>query len=144
MINPNLNNWENEAGFAELFETCKGPKYDKGEKDFGDPDKSLKKNEKETKTLYSKEFQDKLDLHGKFVDEIELLIIQYIKECRQRRLSFVLIVVGQGQHSKDGRSKLRPEAMRILNNLKNDRLVRDFKFAKANDGGYGALYVYLR
>jgi len=141
MTNSKPEDWQDEASFAELFEANKGPKYDKGEKDFGDPDKSL---DKKKKTLYAGKLQDKLDLHGRFVNEIEDEIIQYIKECRQRNLSFVLIVVGQGQHSKDGQSKLRPEAMRILNNLKNNHLVRDFKIAKPCDGGYGALYVYLK
>ena len=128
-------------GFAELFEE-KGIKgYDKGEKQFGSPDKSKKKL---LNYSYPEAPESKLDLHGENTLETPLLVERYVRESREIGKTFVIIVCGVGRGSPDGKSKLRPVVVRKLLELQAEHRLKDFRTAEPKDGGLGAVYVYLR
>lgn len=48
------------------------------------------------------------DLHGQFVDEAKIHVDRAITLARERDVTTVRFIVGQGTHSADGVSKLRP------------------------------------
>jgi hypothetical protein len=137
--------------FKELFEEDgvlrgrRGVKalrgYDKGEGQFGSPDKG---KAKELNFTYPKDPEDKLDLHGITREEATYLTEKFVRESREMGKTFVIIVVGMGRNSPDGKSKLRPVVVQKLIDLQNNQRLRDFKTAEPKDGGYGALYIYLR
>lgn len=114
--------------------------------------KGFKPKEQDKKSLlaeghlprYPQAPQDKLDLHGMTVEEAEREVQKFILECRERRLVFVLIVTGKGLNSLGGSPKLRPLTLSLLTHMIEEHLVKDFKSANPDDGGFGALYVYLK
>lgn len=127
--------------FAELLQE-KGLKgYDKGEKQFGSPDKD---KAKEFNYTYPKNPEAKLDLHGLIANEAAQKVESFVRESRESGLTFVIVVVGMGHNSPDGKSKLRPVVVQKLLDLQKNHRLRDFKSADPKDGGFGALYIYLK
>lgn len=128
-------------GFAELMAERGTKGYDKGEKEFGSPDKS---KHKEFNFTYPDEPQAKLDLHGMTVDEALPAVEKFVRDCREMQMNFVIIVPGIGRNSVDGRAKLRPLVVNKLVDLQNNQRIRNFKTAEPKHGGLGAVYVYLK
>jgi DNA-nicking Smr family endonuclease len=131
-----------QSKFGELFQERGLSGYDKGEKQFGDPNRQKEVN-KERKEIPSA-FQDSLDLHGKTLAETPEIVESYINKMREIGYMFVLIAFGLGRHSPDGQGKLRPVVIKKLIELENNQRIRRFRTAEPRDGGYGAVYVYLR
>jgi len=128
-------------GFDELFKE-KGIKgYDKGEKQFGSPDKPKKKL---LNYSYPDNAEAKLDLHGENTMDTPLLVEKFVRESREIGKTFVIIVCGIGRNNVDGKSKLRPIVIKQLLELQKEHRLKDFKSAEPKDGGLGAVYVYLR
>ena len=93
---------------------------------------------------YPENPEDKLDLHGLTRAEADQETKRFIGEAKMKNMSFVVIVVGKGNNSEDGKSKLRPVVVERLNELINNKRIRNFESAKPKHGGFGAIYVYLR
>ncbi|MGL5830958.1 MAG: Smr/MutS family protein [Candidatus Altimarinota bacterium] len=138
-------NWEEKYGigdnFAELFEIRGMKNYNKGE-EFGGPDAGKKGSA--GRFTYPEDPQDKLDLHGFTTVEADALTRKFITEAKMKDLSFVIIVVGKGYNSEGGKSKLKPVVVERLNELVQNKRIRNYESAKPRHGGFGAIYVYLR
>lgn len=128
---------DNES-FAVMFE-------ERGMKGFKPKEQDLAPaNADRQESRYPQVPQDVLDLHGLTVDEAEREITKFILEARERGLVFVRIITGKGVNSVGGSSKLRPLTTRLLNHMISGHLVRDFRSADLQHGGFGALYVYIK
>jgi len=80
-----------------------------------------------------------LDLHGMTVAEARTTLSQFILDCRDRGIRFVLIIHGKG------RGHHNPILKNKLNHwLRQTDLVLAFSSAAPKDGRTGALYVLLR
>jgi DNA-nicking Smr family endonuclease len=141
---PKEQDWKEKhgiEGFAELFEIEGMRNYNKGE-EFGNPDAGKKGTV--GRFTYPENPEDKLDLHGLTRAEADQETKRFIGEAKMKNMSFVVIVVGKGNNSEDGKSKLRPVVVERLNELINNKRIRNFESAKPKHGGFGAIYVYLR
>ena len=86
-------------------------------------------------------FRDQLDLHGMLVEEAKQQLAIFLKECKIRSISCVLIIHGKGYGSKNN----APVMKNKLNQwLRNHSMVWGFCSAQPSDGGTGAIYVYLK
>lgn len=141
---------EDLPSFADLFAERGMSGHEPKQADINDSEDNL------DQLNYPTEPQDKLDLHGEYVDTALYTVETFINECRARGLSFVLIITGRGKHTEGGKSPVREsvrqllqdmEGKKIRNNPHNFRTLQKIKFyepAKPHDGGRGAFYVYLR
>lgn len=128
-------------GFRELFEENGLRGYDKGEKIYGSPDRG---KDKDFNFKYPDEPEEKLDLHGQTVEEAKSSLTRFVRECRAKGMRFVIVVPGMGRNSPEGKSKLRPMAVQVLNKLQADHEIRRFETAIPRHGGAGAIYVFLK
>lgn len=141
---PKEENWTEKHGidsFAELFEIQGMKNYNKGE-EFGGPDAGKKGSE--GRFTYPENPEDKLDLHGLTTVEADKMTQRFIGEAKMKGMSFVIIVVGKGNNSEGGKSRLRPVVIGRLNELIQNKRIKNFESAKPKHGGFGAIYVYLR
>ena len=128
---------------------------DKDKKDWEDflakkeklPNKDFNKINKRTSRTVS------IDLHGYSLDEANLKIENFIIKSFNEGVSKLIVVTGKGLHSQNDKDpyvskKLGilkysvPEVIKNNNNLTNKIL--EIKDAEIEDGGAGALYVYLK
>jgi Domain of unknown function (DUF1771)/Smr domain len=58
---------------------------------------------------------DEIDLHGQRVDEIIPILDQELKERCEEGMTYVHIIVGKGNHSKDGIPKIKPAVEELCN-----------------------------
>lgn len=79
-----------------------------------------------------------LDLHGYTVDEARLEVEDFLCECRAEGLGKVRVITGKGLHSENQTGVLRAYVKRML-----DAQDLRYEYAKYNEGGEGALDVYL-
>ena len=82
-----------------------------------------------------------LDLHGMFVEEARLAVVQFLKKAQADERLCVRIVHGKGNGSPDGQSILREKVRRWLK--QRDEVVA-FCEPRENDGGAGATIVRLK
>lgn len=87
--------------------------------------------------------QDRLDLHGVRVHELDALVGPFVKAAGERGLSRVLFIHGKGTHSPNGAGVLCEALVRILADTRVAQRVRAFRTAPARLGGTGALCVEL-
>ncbi|KAK9467142.1 hypothetical protein V1512DRAFT_262048 [Lipomyces arxii] len=57
--------------------------------------------------------EDEIDLHGLYVKEAEEYLTQRIAACKARNESHLEVIVGKGNHSSGGISKLKPAVERL-------------------------------
>ena len=111
------------------------------------PNKDFNKINKRTSRTVS------IDLHGYSLDEANLKIENFIIKSFNEGVSKLIVVTGKGLHSQNDKDpyvskKLGilkysvPEVIKNNNNLTNKIL--EIKDAEIEDGGAGALYVYLK
>lgn len=82
-----------------------------------------------------------LDLHGLNRAKAQVVVAQFIADCRQRDIRCVRIVHGKGNGSPNS----GPVLKRLLDGwLRRRRDVLAFVSARPVDGGTGAVYVLLR
>ncbi|MEM7020429.1 MAG: Smr/MutS family protein [Pseudomonadota bacterium] len=85
--------------------------------------------------------QAEIDLHGMTVDNAHAAISEFLKYCRDQRLSCVRIIHGKGYGSD---SKLPVLKNKVNQWLRRYEQVMAFSSARPADGGTGAVYVLLR
>ena len=78
---------------------------------------------------------DEIDLHTFRPEEVTELLHDYFLECIKKRLFRVRVVHGKGT----GLLKKRVQAV-----LKNSPLIKDFRDAPSEAGGWGATLVELK
>lgn len=81
------------------------------------------------------------DLHGMRIREAQILLADFLRECRNEGARCVRVVHGKGLGSRGGHAVLKWEVDRWLRQHEG---VMAFCTAQPRDGGTGAVYVLLR
>ncbi|MDD3284900.1 MAG: Smr/MutS family protein [Patescibacteria group bacterium] len=79
-----------------------------------------------------------IDLHGYTKVEAEIALLEFLGNCENDRCSMVRIITGKGLHSKNFEGVLGEHVRNFLH-----KEGYNFKDAKINDGGSGAIIVNL-
>ena len=94
-----------------------------------------------------------LDLHGKTLDEANLIIENFIRKSYEEKVHKLIIVTGKGLHSTNEKDPYVSKDLGILkysipNFLKNNtqlmELISNISEASIEDGGSGAFYIFLK
>ena len=95
----------------------------------------------------------KLDLHGFTLDEANRKVKKFIIDSYEKGFKKILVITGKGLRSKVYEDPYRSKKMSILKHsvpeyLKNDEdlcyKIRNISRANLNEGGNGAIYIYLK
>ncbi|RKY31319.1 MAG: DNA mismatch repair protein MutS [Candidatus Omnitrophota bacterium] len=78
--------------------------------------------------------EDELDLHTYKPAEVRELLSEYLNACRERKFSSVRIIHGKGAGT------LKRKVHSVLAKLKK---IKSFHSAGRQEGGWGAIIVYL-
>ena len=89
------------------------------------------------------EIQAECDLHGQTAREAEREVLRFVRECQQSGKRWVLIIVGKGLHSADGKATLQGSVANALGKRAPARFVLAFRTAPRHLGGTGALVARL-
>jgi DNA-nicking Smr family endonuclease len=87
--------------------------------------------------------QAELDLHGMTSTQAQRSLKYFIENSRRRDIRHVLIIVGKGNHSKDGRAVLHPMVGKWLNG-EGKKHISKYENAPPKLGGSGAIQVWLK
>lgn len=83
------------------------------------------------------------DLHGFTAREAEQEVLRFVQGSQRHGRRWVLIIVGKGLHSRDGKPTLRDRVVGALSQRAPARFVVGFHTAPRRLGGTGALVVRL-
>jgi DNA-nicking Smr family endonuclease len=86
----------------------------------------------------------RLDLHGARYADVAAQVETFVRSQHRRGRRYLLLIVGKGHHSEDGRGVLAREAAEALTGGGAAPVVAGFCSADASHGGTGALAVALR
>ena len=89
------------------------------------------------------EVEAECDLHGHTVREAEREVHRFVRDCQQQGKRWVLIIVGKGLHSPDGKGTLKASVVEALSKRAPARFVLAFRTAPRHLGGSGALVARL-
>ena len=89
------------------------------------------------------EVEAECDLHGHTVREAEREVQRFLRDCQQAGKRWVLIIVGKGLHSPDGKGTLKANMVEALSKRAPARFVLAFRTAPRHLGGAGALVARL-
>jgi DNA-nicking Smr family endonuclease len=126
---------KNSNFFIENF-----PKYKSEEIKDKSYDKQISHSRKKKKPFTP---QAELDLHGKTSGEALIRLRSFIEGSRRRGLMCVLIIVGKGKRSEEGRSVLSPLVEAWFKG-EGAKQISKYKNAPAKYGGSGAIAVWLK
>ena len=128
------------------------------DKDKKDWDKFINSTEK----LPNKDFKHQknknlkvrsIDLHGYTLDEANKTTENFINKAFSENINKLIIVTGKGLHSENEKDPYVSKELGILkysvpefisNNASLMSMINEITDAKIEDGGAGALYVYLK
>ncbi len=96
------------------------------------------KSIKTSKNKYLLPIEAEIDLHGMTRSEAVQEVMHFFKDCASDHYHKVRIITGRGLHSKNNEGVLK-------NHIENYLSDHEYKFsdAKINEGGEGALIVFL-
>jgi len=126
---------KNSNFFIENF-----PKYKSEEIKDESYDKQINHSRKKKKPINP---QAELDLHGKTSGEALIRLRSFIEGSRRKGLMCVLIIIGKGKRSEEGRPVLRPLVKTWLKG-EGAKQISKYKNAPAKYGGSGAITVWLK
>ena len=95
----------------------------------------------------------KIDLHGYSLEEANIKIEDIIKVYYGVGVKKIIVITGKGLHSNHIEDPYISKDLGILKNsipefIKNNKelmsLIQNIEIAKADDGGEGAFYIYLK
>lgn len=89
------------------------------------------------------EVQAECDLHGRTAAEAEREVHRFVRECQRDGKRWVLVIVGKGLHSPDGKATLKARMVDALSQRAPARFVLAFRTAPRHLGGTGALVARL-
>jgi len=89
------------------------------------------------------EVEAECDLHGHTVREAEREMHRFVRDCQQSGKRWVLVIVGKGLHSPDGKGTLKAQMVEALSKRATARFVLAFRTAPRHLGGTGALVARL-
>ncbi len=87
--------------------------------------------------------QAQLDLHGYTAATAERKAETFIRNARMHGTQTLLIIVGKGLHSDDGRAVLRDVAENLLIRLKQEKIIIAYDWDRTKKTKSGAVIVYL-
>lgn len=90
------------------------------------------------------EVQAQCDLHGHTKSEAEREVHRFLRQSQEAGMRWVLIIVGKGLHSPDGKGTLQSHVIDALSKRAPARFVLAFGTAPRRLGGTGALVVRLQ
>ena len=88
--------------------------------------------------------QAHLDLHGLSATEAKKAFEDFIHSSLKQGHGCVRVVHGRGNHSQEGRPRLKERLSKWLDTRRMSRCVIAYASARLSDGGGGALYILLR
>jgi DNA-nicking Smr family endonuclease len=95
----------------------------------------------------------KIDLHGYTIEEANEAIEQFIQKCFDENVTKIIVITGKGLRSKNVENPYLSKDLSILkysvpefieNNKSLTQFIIEITDAKIEDGGSGALYIYLK
>ena len=95
----------------------------------------------------------KLDLHGFSLSEANLKVEKFIIECFNNRIEKIIVVTGKGKRSQSHNNPYMSEKLSVLkhsipeyinSNLNLTNKIKKISIASIQDGGEGAIYVFLK
>jgi len=89
------------------------------------------------------EIEAECDLHGRTAREAEREVHRFVRDCQRNGNRWVLIIVGKGLHSPDGKGTLKGSIVEALSTRAPARFVLAFRTAPRHLGGTGALVARL-
>lgn len=87
--------------------------------------------------------QVRLDLHGYTASAAERKADTFLRNARAHGTRTLLIIVGKGLHSEDGRAILRDVAEELLIRLTQEKIVLAYEWDNRKKSKSGAVIVYL-
>ena len=120
--------------------------------EFLSSDKKLpNKDNFETKKKVNK--TRSLDLHGKTLDEANIIIENFIRKSYEDKIQKLIIVTGKGLHSSNEKNPYVSKDFGILkysipefikSNKDLMKIILNINEASIKDGGSGAFYIFLK
>lgn len=86
----------------------------------------------------------RIDLHGMTQDQAHRALGDFLATSQSLGRRCVLVITGKGLNPETGAGVLKTAVPRWFNEMPNRGRVLSFAEAQPQDGGGGALYVYLR
>ncbi len=139
----NINRTEIDNDFERLISS-------KSDKDtylnHGSTD-NIDKNTAQKFTSGKMQIDARLDLHGFTVEPAYNKLYDFVCRCYDRKLRCLLVITGKGTKKKwpeESTGILREMVPKWLNEPAFRKKILSFSYAKAKDGGEGALYILLK
>ena len=128
---------------------------DKDKKDWQDFISSKEKLSDKDYTSNDKSplFIKTLDLHGFTLEAANVKVEKFINKSFKEKVTKLIIVTGKGLHSENEKNPYVSKDLSILKNsvpefIKNNidlmKLIKEIKIADKEEGGKGALIIYLK
>ena len=128
------------------------------DKDKKDWNKFINSNEKlpnkDSKLQINQNLKERLiDLHGYSLDEANKTIEDFINNAFSENVTKLVVVTGKGLHSENEKDPYVSKDLSILkysvpefikNNSNLMSMINEIKEAKAQEGGSGAFYIFLK
>ena len=111
------------------------------------PNKDFKYQKKENLKVRA------IDLHGYTLDEANKTVEDFINKAFSENINKLIIVTGKGLHSENEKDPYVSKYLSILkysvpefisNNSSLMSMINEITDAKIEDGGAGAIYIYLK
>jgi len=111
------------------------------------PDFSVKEETAESKTFnksLKKIEEPEIDLHGLTLPKAFAKLTRFLREQPQT-IKKVRIIHGKGLHSNENKQGILREEIRnfLSQKMRKKELVKDFSYAKPQEGGHGVTIVWL-
>jgi DNA-nicking Smr family endonuclease len=101
------------------------------------------KPKKNKKKAFKHKPRATIDLHGKTSKEALMLFENFIKRSYFNKITFVLVIVGKGIHSEDGRPIIK-ETIEDWIKKNGKKYISSYNNAPQRLGGSGAIFIILK
>ena len=130
---------------------------DKDKKDWGNfiksKDKIYNKDSSNETNIRRKISTKTIDLHGYSLENANKTINEYIKDCFSQNIKRLIVITGKGLRSNTQNDPYVSKDLSILkysvpefikSNIHLMKLIKEIKSADIEEGGKGALIIYLK
>ena len=122
-------------------------------KKFTDSDEKLVNKDKNLSTIKKNIKKKSIDLHGFTLENANKTINEYIKNCFSENIKRLIVITGKGLRSNTQNDPYVSKDLSILkhsvpefikSNMDLMKLIKEIKSADIEEGGKGALIIYLK